>query len=44
MNQYLEAEAIHIFREVTAEAKNPVFHIQLEKTVPMKVHLILKYT
>ena len=34
MNQYLEAEAIHIFWEVAAEAKHPVFIYSIGKDSP----------
>ena len=42
MNQYLEAEAIHIFREVAAEAKNPVFLYSIGKDSSVMLHLALK--
>ena len=32
--QQLEAEAIHIFREVAAEADNPVFLYSVGKDIP----------
>ena len=42
MNQYLESEAIHIFREVAAEAKNPVFLYSIGKDSSVMLHLALK--
>ena len=42
MNQYLESEAIHIFREVAAEASNPVFLYSIGKDSSVMLHLALK--
>ena len=42
MNQYLESEAIHIFREVAAEVKNPVFLYSIGKDSSVMLHLALK--
>ena len=38
----LEAEAIHIFRETVAEAKNPVFLYSIGKDSSVMLHLALK--
>ena len=38
----LEAEAIHIFREVAAEAENPVFFYSVGKDSAVMLHLALK--
>jgi sulfate adenylyltransferase subunit 2 len=40
--QRLEAEAIHIFRETVAEAKNPVFLYSIGKDSSVMLHLALK--
>ena len=38
----LEAEAIHIFREVAAEAENPVFLYSVGKDSAVMLHLAMK--
>ena len=38
----LEAEAIHIFREVAAEATNPVFLYSVGKDSAVMLHLAMK--
>ena len=38
----LEAEAIHIFREVAAEAENPVFLYSVGKDSAVMLHLPMK--
>lgn len=40
--QYLEAEAIHIIREVVSEAKNPVFLYSIGKDSSVMLHLAMK--
>ncbi|MGL6043487.1 MAG: sulfate adenylyltransferase subunit CysD [Sandaracinobacteroides sp.] len=40
--QRLEAEAIHIFRETVAEARNPVFLYSIGKDSSVMLHLALK--
>ena len=42
MFNYLESEAIHIFREVAAEAINPVFLYSIGKDSSVMLHLALK--
>ena len=42
MVNYLESEAIHIFREVASEAKNPVFLYSVGKDSSVMLHLALK--
>ena len=42
MSNFLESEAIHIFREVAAEAKNPVFLYSIGKDSSVMLHLALK--
>ena len=42
MYNYLESEAIHIFREVAAEAINPVFLYSVGKDSSVMLHLALK--
>ena len=42
MVNYLESEAIHIFREVAAEAINPVFLYSIGKDSSVMLHLALK--
>ena len=37
----LEAEAIHIFREVAAEAENPVFLYSVGKDSAVMLHLAM---
>ena len=39
---WLEAEAVHIFREVAAEADNPVFLYSVGKDSAVMLHLALK--
>ena len=39
---YLESEAIHIFREVVSEAKNPVFLYSIGKDSSVMLHLAMK--
>ena len=39
---WLEAEAVHIFREVAAEADNPVFLYSVGKDSAVMMHLALK--
>ncbi len=39
---FLEAEAIHIFREVAAEAENPVFLYSVGKDSAVMLHLAMK--
>ena len=39
---HLEAEAIHIFREVAAEAENPVFLYSVGKDSAVMLHLAMK--
>mgnify|MGYP001343647238 FL=1 len=41
-NHPLEAEAIHIFREVAAEAENPVFLYSVGKDSAVMLHLAMK--
>ena len=38
----LESEAIHIFREVAAEAENPVFLYSVGKDSAVMLHLAMK--
>ena len=38
----LEAEAMHIFREVAAEARNPVFLYSVGKDSAVMLHLAMK--
>ena len=38
----LEAESIHIFREVAAEAENPVFLYSVGKDSAVMLHLAMK--
>ncbi len=40
--KYLEAESIHIFREVVSEAKNPVFLYSIGKDSSVMLHLAIK--
>ena len=40
--KFLESEAIHIFREVAAEAENPVFLYSVGKDSAVMLHLALK--
>ena len=40
--KYLESEAIHIFREVVSEAKNPVFLYSIGKDSSVMLHLAIK--
>ena len=42
MINFLEAEAIHIFREVAAEAENPVFLYSVGKDSAVMLHLAMK--
>ena len=42
MLNYLESESIHIFREVAAEALNPVFLYSIGKDSSVMLHLALK--
>ena len=42
MLNFLESEAIHIFREVAAEAVNPVFLYSIGKDSSVMLHLALK--
>ena len=42
MTNYLEAESIHIFREVAAEAENPVFLYSIGKDSSVMLYLALK--
>ena len=42
MANYLESESIHIFREVAAEAINPVFLYSIGKDSSVMLHLALK--
>ena len=42
MTNYLESEAIYIFREVASEAKNPVFLYSIGKDSSVMLHLALK--
>ena len=42
MINYLEDEAIHIFREVASEAKKPVFLYSIGKDSSVMLHLALK--
>ena len=42
MSNFLESEAIHIFREVAAEAINPVFLYSVGKDSSVMLHLALK--
>ena len=42
MSNYLESESIHIFREVAAEAINPVFLYSVGKDSSVMLHLALK--
>ena len=42
MLNYLESESIHIFREVAAEAKNPVFLYSIGKDSSVMLHIALK--
>ncbi len=42
MHFNLEAEAIHIFREVAAEAQNPVFLYSVGKDSAVMLHLARK--
>ena len=40
--KYLEAESIHIFREVVSEAKIPVFLYSIGKDSSVMLHLAIK--
>ena len=42
MFNFLESEAIHIFREVAAESINPVFLYSIGKDSSVMLHLALK--
>ena len=42
MSNYLEAESIYIFREVVAEARNPVFLYSVGKDSSVMLHIALK--
>ena len=42
MVNFLEAEAIHVFREVAAEAENPVFLYSVGKDSAVMLHLAMK--
>ena len=39
---YLEAEAIHVFREVVSETSNPIFLYSIGKDSSVMLHLALK--
>ena len=42
MTKYLEAESIHIFREVISEASNPVFLYSVGKDSSVMLNIALK--
>ena len=42
ITNHLEAESIHIFREVAAEAENPVFLYSVGKDSAVMLHLAMK--